>query len=98
MYTLGTPEEAVKKLQRSEARLQKVTTQLNAARRRMSYQKRKMSGLIDDLANERLISLEAESNLRAQFTGLLNYESKKIGRILSFVMTSLSSTFLWYSV
>ena len=67
---MGSPDEAAKKLQKTQDRLERVTKQLGAARRRMTYQKRKMSGLLDDLVEQRLLSEEAERNMRAQFTGM----------------------------
>ena len=67
---MGSPDEAAKKLQKTQDRLERVTKQLGAARRRMTYQKRKMSGLLDDLVEQRLLSEEAERNRRAQFTGM----------------------------
>ena len=66
---MGGPDEAAKKRQKTEDRLGRVIKQLRGGRRSMTQHKRKMSGLLDDLAERRLLSEEADRNMQAQFTG-----------------------------
>ena len=61
---MGCPDEAAKKRQKTEDRLGRVIKQLRGGRH-----KRKMSGLLDDFAERRLLSEEADRNMQAQFTG-----------------------------